>query len=109
MARTTVTVQEADSDGIVLSYEAATADGLQCANDGDRVRCVVKNSDGSDHDVEFPFSNDLDGETPGPKTVSITAGTEQVIGPFKRNDYNTSGLLFADFPVQTGMSMAVHN
>jgi hypothetical protein len=97
-----------DSDGIAVpSFTAAIADGHSLVNEGKKTFIYVKNTDGSAHDVEIQIQQTVDGETVPSKTVSVPATTgERLIGPFDRGPYNIAGVIYIDFPVQTGMSVA---
>ncbi len=107
MARQALTVLQVDSDGAVPSYSAAFVDGHSFINDGAKTFIHVKNTDGSPHDCEIQIQQTVDGELPPPKTVVIPATTgDKMIGPFDRNAYNIGGIVYVDFPVLTGLTIA---
>jgi len=110
MARTLLTVHGTDTDGSGdPTYTAATVDGFYIPNDGKLTYMVVKNSDGSPHDVEIQIGRTVDGIAVDPKTVAVGASEEEHIGGWNRNDYNqgvNDGEVWIDFPVQTGMTVA---
>lgn len=107
MARTALTLQESDSDGIVPAYTSAATDGHSLVNEGRKTFLHVKNTDGSAHDCEIQIQQLVDGEAVPAKTVSIPATTgDKMIGPFDKGAYNIGGVIYIDFPVITGLSVA---
>lgn len=95
-----------DLSGLV----AAAGGGDKFANDG-QTFFIVKNGDGSDHTVTFPFSGlnqgIVDGITPTNTARTVTAGHTAIFGPFPSGLYNdAAGLVSVSYSAVTTVTVA---
>lgn len=97
MARTAVSIETVDRDGIAPSESVAIpADGVEIVNDG-KMFVILKNEHTGAVVMTFQIAQTVDGESVTNKTVSVTNGTYKVVGPFPTNIYNqTGGKLYID-------------
>lgn len=89
---------------------AAAGGGDKFPNDG-QTFFIVKNGDGSDHTVTFPFSGInqgvIDGITPSNTARTVTAGHTAIFGPFPSGLYNdASGLVSVTYSAVTSVTVA---
>jgi hypothetical protein len=97
MARAVLTVVEAVNTGTTLSGVAGTDQGTSFANDGKTI-LVVTNADASDHTVTIQTPATVKSLAVGENTVTITANTSSLIGPFSTEAFNQSaGTVYVDF------------
>lgn len=104
----TLTVQEIDRDGVLLSLAAADAAGDQFENDGDRFLAVYNNS-GGDVVVSAVIQKTVDKITPDPKQVTVGDGQTKFLGRFPTDIYNdTNGYVQITYDSATDVSVAVY-
>jgi hypothetical protein len=98
MARTDVSVQQIDrTAGVVPSYGAANADGNAFVNDG-RTMIHVKNGGGAPITATFLTPGNVAGLAIADQVVTVTNGTEKMIGPFEPGLFNQSdGKVYVDW------------
>jgi len=90
MARTDLSVQTTDRDGIVVSYtEVLAANDCMFPNDG-KVEVRVANASGSTANLVFetPATVLSDELAIADKTGTVADGTEKVFGPFPTATFN---------------------
>jgi hypothetical protein len=112
MAKTTLTVNQLDRDGLDLdtALGAANADGSYFVNDG-RVIIAVKNTDSGTPVVTFETPNLVDGLAIADLTLTMAAGNvtpdHKLIGPFPPSIYNDAqGRVEVEFSAVTNLSIA---
>lgn len=107
MARTTLSVQTIDVDGLEASYTAANGDGHSFANDG-RVILHVKNDDAADKTITIQTpATTREGVDIDEVEVTVTAGEDRFIGPFSRKNFNqASGVVYVDYSAVTSVTIA---
>lgn len=99
----TYTVQEITSAGVVPTANAVAASDV-FTNNG-RTILEVTNGSGSELTVSFTMTKTVDGETPGPKQVTIANGATKVIGPFSKDFYNdANGQVTVAYDEQTSVT-----
>lgn len=111
MPATARTVQQMSRAGLAPSYSAPDAvNGESIANNG-QTFLHVKNTGGAACTVSFDLPNQVDGQTPPDKTVSVPATTgDRMIGPFPIGQYNDSnGNLGVTYSTATGVTVAAIN
>lgn len=115
MARTALTLQTTARTGLNTSYTAATADGEGFDNTSERVMLHVKNGGAGATVVTIATPGTVDGLAITDRTVSVPAGEERMIGPFKKEQYNQddsggdtglSEAVFVNTDVQTSVTLA---
>lgn len=108
MARTAVSVQQAVAAGAALTSNAAHVDGNSFQNDGKTAIYVTNASGGSlTVTIQAPDSG-KDGLAVTDRTVSVSAGTSKLIGPFKKDVYDQSdGSVYLDWSTQASITFAV--
>lgn len=107
MARSALTYQQIDRDGVVPSYASANADGNSLANDG-RMFLHVKNGSGSSINVTVETPGTVDGNAVADKVVAVAAGSEKMIGPYPPDVYNQSdGTMYIDYSAVTSVTVGV--
>ena len=106
MARTSLTVQDIGLSGLTPSYSSANADGNSFANDGD-VFLHVKNGSGSDITLTIQTPAKVDGVDIEEVTVTVTAGSEEMVGAFPTTTFNQSGgVVYVDYSAVTTVTVA---
>jgi hypothetical protein len=107
MARTAITPQAITDDGLEATYEAANVDGNSIPGDGDHIIQVI-NASGGDIVVTAVTGGTFHGEAVADKAVTVTAGEERFIGPFKPALYNqvSDGLVYIDYDGVTSLTIA---
>lgn len=88
MARAALAVQDTNSSGLLASYTAASVDGHAFDNSSGLVLLHVKNGSGVSTTVTLDIPGTVDGVAVSGKTVTVAAGAEKFIGPFKKAIYN---------------------
>jgi len=84
----TLTVNTVTRTGVLYAVVAAAAAGDQFANDG-RTLVAVYNSHGTaSRTVSIDVQQDVDGQDPPSRTVTVAAGETRLIGPFPTGIYN---------------------
>ena len=106
MARTELTAQTIDNDGMEPSYESANGDGEEFANDGN-VFIHAKNASGGAIVLTFKTPATVSGVDIDEVEVSIPAGEERMVGPFDPAVFNQSdGNVDLDFDGVTSLTIA---
>lgn len=106
MARTSLTVQDISISGVTPSYSSANVDGNSFANDGD-VFLHVKNGSGSDITLTVQTPAKVNGVDIEEVTVTVSAGSEEMVGPFPTTTFNQSGgVVYADYSAVTTVTVA---
>lgn len=83
----TLTVQEASSAGIAMSFVAAAGGGDEYDNTGAEV-LFVQNADASSKTVTCATQQTVDGLAVDDRDVVVAAGAIQAIGPLPTSAYN---------------------
>lgn len=105
MARTELTVQEFDVDGLDESLESANADGEYFSNDGG-VFLYVKNGSGSPITLTAQTPAEIGGLDIEEKTYVIGAGENGFWGFFNPAMFNQSnGTVYIDFSDVTSLTI----
>lgn len=106
MARTELSVQTIDNDGMTPSYEAANADGEEFANNGD-VFIHMKNGSGGAIVATFKTPATVSGVSIDEVEVTISAAGEEMVGPFDPAVFNQAdGNVDVDFDGVTSLTIA---
>lgn len=87
MARTELSVQQVSSAGLNATYSAANVDGEAINNAGEDVIIHVKNGSGGGLTVTVQTPMQQDGLDVAERQVSVPAGEDRFIGPFRRSVY----------------------
>lgn len=111
MPRGTLTVQETSRDGLAASYTAGDAtNGHQVDNSGQKTIVHIKNGGGGAVVATFVTGLTVDGLAVADRTVTISAGTDEFIGPFASATYGNvdSGTtyVYIDLDVDTSVTLA---
>jgi hypothetical protein len=103
MARTALTVNEIDKDGLIVSLSAANADGHSVAADRNAASYIeVLNGSGSSITVTIQTPATAGGLAIADRTVSIGAGVRQKISLEDRDLYvRDDGTIYVDFSAVT--------
>ena len=105
MARTALTVQQIDADGLEPALTAANVDGHSVANDVG-VYVEVANGSGASIDVTVPTPATQDGLAISDRVVAVPAGETRKIGPFPSRTYNQDdGTVHVDFSAVTSVTV----
>lgn len=97
MARTELTVETIDRDGLEPTMTAVFVDGHQFLNDGKVTRLLVENG-ATAFALTIQTSKTVDGQAVADRTVSIGANETHEIGPFPADVYNQSdGKVYIDY------------
>jgi hypothetical protein len=88
MARAALTVQTPTSSGLNPTYTAAIADGHAFDNANGDVILHVMNASAGSITVTIDVNKSTDGLAIPDKTITIPAGENRFIGPFKESLYN---------------------
>jgi hypothetical protein len=108
MARTSLTLTDSSLDGVAITYAAVDAtNGNYFVNTGQEY-LIVKNDSASSITatvVSVPCSHGRTDDS----VVTVAAGAEKVVGPFKRDLFNQSGTsnVNVDFSSGTSVTAAV--
>jgi hypothetical protein len=107
MARIAATIQDAAPTGIIPSFGAANADGYFVPGTGNVVT-YVKNGSGAPITVTAQTPQVVGGLAVTEQIVSIAAGAEKVLGPWKPGSlYNQAdGTVYLDFSAVTTVTVA---
>lgn len=106
MARTALSVQQISRDGLTPTYTSATTDGHSVVNDG-RVFIHVKNNGASPITVTVQTPGAVDGLAIADRQVTVSNGSEKMIGPFLPNVYNQSdGSIWINYSATTSVTVA---
>ncbi|MDF1778742.1 MAG: hypothetical protein P1V13_22190 [Rhizobiaceae bacterium] len=109
MARAALTVQEISRLGIEPSYAAAEGDGNSFNNTGSEF-LHIKNG-ASDCVVTVQTPRTVDGQAVTPRTVTVTASEERMIGPFPPGIFNQAGALgdvvYVDYDDESNVTVGV--
>ena len=103
------TVQTISRAGVTPTFVAATAEGTSFLND-DGIVIEVKAS-GAEVVVTIPTPGTVDASLAiADLTVTVPATTgDKIIGPFPASVYNqTTGYVFVNFSITTGVTIAVY-
>jgi len=110
MARTALTLQEMNRDGIIPSYAAANSDGNKFPNDSQQRTFLHVKAASADVVVTIQIPGTVDGQAITDRTVTVTTGNaEKMIGPFPARDYNQpsdDGQIYVDYDTVTGVTVA---
>lgn len=113
MARTELTLQTIDRDGIDPTYSSAITDGHAVNNASHKVFIHVINADASSKDITIITPNTIDGLALADLTVSVPASEERIIGPFPhavycKNDTTLSitHAIWVDYSATTSVTIA---
>lgn len=111
MARTSLTVQTTDRDGLTTSYTAGdAANGHDWINTQKEI-IHIKNDGGVGITATFITQQTVDGLAVADKAVSVGAGVHMFIGPFSNDIYGlTSGsdkLVQVDLDTAASVTVAV--
>lgn len=106
MARTALTVQQIDSDGVVNSLSAANADGHSVVA-GSASFLTVANGSGSSINVTIPSTNTVDGLAVADRVVAVAAGaTTHIALNRPRNSTQSNGTQSINFSAVTTVTCA---
>ena len=100
-----LTVQSISLSGVTPSYESAAAGGDTFANNG-KVLLHVKNGSGSDVDVTITATGSYLGVDLEDLTITVGAGSEELIGPFPANAFNSAGVVAVGYSAVTSVTVA---
>ena len=97
MARTELSLQNVDRDGLEATYTALIADGHKFTNNGEEMFIhVVNGATGFTLTILTPQT--VDGLSVADRTISIGANEEHFVGPFPVGNYNQSdGMVYVDY------------
>lgn len=96
MARVALTLTTTSRAGVVGTYAAFnTGDGNYFVNNQNTV-LHVKNADAADKVVHIISQKTEDGKPIKDQVCTVTAGTEEFIGPFSNALYGTGGQVYVD-------------
>ena len=110
MARTALSVQSSSKSGLSATYSAADAtNGMLFTNDGG-IFLHVKNGGAGSINVTITSVPCSHGRTED-QIVSIGAGADEFIGPFKKELFNQKsgtdvGKVYVDFDIDTSVTLA---
>lgn len=90
MAKTALTLQVTDREGLEATYANANADGQAFDNASGKVILHVKNGSASPVTVTIGSAGSLDGRTVAALSVAVPAGEDRFIGPFPGALYNAA-------------------
>lgn len=90
MARTSVSVETVDRDGLSPTKTFIPTDGVSFANTGKEF-IRLENTDAAGIVVTIQTALTVDGEAVADKTITVGAGDEMLAGPFPTKWYNNSG------------------
>lgn len=90
MSATVLTVTAISRTGVALAGTAATVTDGDCFPNTGKEYVFIKNAGGSPITATLKFGTGgvVDGQSATERTVSITNGTEKIIGPFPPSYYN---------------------
>jgi len=104
MARASVSVQDVVVGGLNASYDTMTGDGISFEN-GSNVFAHVKATTGATITITTPAT--FEGLDLEDRTISVSGGEEQFIGPFNSKIYEQSdGTVYIDTD-QTDTDIAI--
>lgn len=83
----TLSIQTIARAGLTPSYASAAGGGDEFANTGIQF-AHIKNGSGGDIVVTIATPNSVDGLAIADRTVTVSAGSEEMIGPFPVAHYN---------------------
>ena len=107
MVRVDLPVQTTAKTGVVLSYVAAdAANGHSFTNTAENVVLHVKNAGGGDTTLTFITPGTVEGQAIGDYAVVVSAGTEEIIGPFNNANFGVSRVVSVDIDVDTSVTIA---
>ncbi len=107
MARTAITVQEIDIDGLSPVFSASVADGEKFLNSGDQF-LHVKNGGGSPITVTIQTPAQIESIDIAEVEVTIPASEERIIGNFSPSIFNQSdGMVYVDYSAVTSVTSAL--
>lgn len=110
MPRVAITPETTTRDGLAPSYAAADAvNGHQFDNASQGVIVHVINAGGSPTDVTFLTPGTVDGLAVADRTVTVAAGTDLFIGPFRNSQYGAGAAKTTvefDITIDTSVSIA---
>lgn len=107
MARTTVDSQQSNANsGLVISWEAANADGNAVRNNGRRV-ALVRNNDSVSHTATQITGGTASGLAVADPPVSIPAGDTAMLGPWTGVFNQDDGTVHIDYDAVTSVEIAV--
>lgn len=103
MARTALTVNEVDKDGLVITLSSANADGHSMAVDRNAANYIeVLNGSGSSITVTIPTPGTIGGLAIADRAVSVAAGARTKISLEDRDLYvQSDGTIHVDFSAVT--------
>ncbi|HLC04821.1 MAG TPA: hypothetical protein VJK02_17435 [Anaerolineales bacterium] len=102
----TLTVQQIAKTGLVYALTAAAGGGDAFLNEGVRTFFHVKNADGTATTVTFVTQKTVEGLAVADLAVSVTNGTEQLVGPFPADVYNdANGLVQVTYSKVTSLTV----
>lgn len=116
MARTVLTSQTTNRSGLTVSYTAGdAANGHEFNNDGETKIVHVKNGGVGTLTITIPTPGTVDGLAIADRTVTVGAGVEMFIGPFKNSRYGNNGAsagsglvdVYLDLDVDASVTLAV--
>jgi hypothetical protein len=93
--------------GVTITGASATSGGDKFGSTGKEF-LWVKNADTASHNVIFAVQKTVDGLAVTSRTVTVGAGAEMLIGPFKPSEYNdANGLVNVTYSAVTSVTVAV--
>ena len=105
MARTALTVQDISVSGMTPSYTAAIVDGHSFPNNKPTF-IHVKNGAGSDVTITIQTALTKEGLDLADRTVTVTAGSETMIGPFSDIYNQSDGSVYVDYSATASVTIA---
>lgn len=114
MARTVLTVQTIDRSGLTPSYDSGDAtNGHSFDNASQNVFVHVKNGGGAGITATFITSKTIDGNAVADLAISVGAGSEAMVGPFRNDLYGQADsansideAVFVDLSSATSVTIA---
>ena len=105
MARTEITAQSIDRDGLASAFTAANADGHKLLNNGDQF-IIVKNGGASPINVTIQTPATIEGIAIAEVVIAVAASAEEMIGNFPPSIFNqTDGMIYIDFSAVTDITV----
>jgi len=110
MARSAITVQETIRTGLTPAYAACNVDGNSWDNSGENSYLHIKNGSGGAIVVTIPTPGFVDTDLAiADRTISIGAGAEAKIGPFRNTTYkqDSDNTVHIDYASVTSMTIGI--
>jgi len=106
MPATELTVEKSSLEGLDPTHNSANADGNFFQNSGKEI-LIIKNGDASAHTATIASADDCNQGFTHNVEITVPAGEERVVGPFKQKRFNTSGQASITYDDVTSVTVAV--